>query len=330
MQHVRLGSTGLRVSRIALGTMTFGLQCDEQTSRAILDTAFEAGVTLLDTADVYPVGGTLETVGRTEEIIGRWLPGHRDQVVLATKGYGRTGPAEWDQGNSRVHLTAALDASLRRLGTDHVDLYQLHGPDPGTPIDETLETLDGFVRAGKVRYVGVSNFPAWQVARAVGRAEATRLTRPDSVQPRYNLLFRQFERELFPLAAAEGLGVLPYNPIAGGLLSGKYRSGPTPPEIGRFTLGTAADLYRRRYWHDRAFATVEALRGIADQAGLALPTMATAWVLANPVITAPIVGASSPGQLAATLAAAEVHLDDDLCQQLDDLTIEYRYGDADR
>jgi aryl-alcohol dehydrogenase-like predicted oxidoreductase len=328
---VRLGRTGLRVSRLCLGTMTFGLQCDDATSFAILDRAFAAGITFLDTADVYPSGGNLATIGRTEEIIGDWMRAgnRRDDVVLATKCFGPTGPNPWDAGNSRKHVVAALDASLRRLGTDHVDLYQLHFPDPATPIDETLGALDDLVRAGKVRYVGCSNFLAYQVARAIGRSEARGLVRFESVQPRYNLLFREFERELFPLCAEEQIAVIPYNPLAGGLLSGKHRRG-APTEGTRFTLGTAGPMYQDRYWHDREFATVEAVQTLADEAGLSLVTLATAWVLAHPVVTAPIIGASRPEQLDALLAACTVTLDPDLRERLDALTVEYRRGDAPR
>ena len=329
MQHTKLGRTGLTVSRLCLGTMTFGLQCDEDTSDAILHRAFDAGVTFIDTADVYPLGGGLDTVGRTEEIIGRWLPGRRDDVVIATKCFGPMGPNPWDMGNSRKHVMSAIDASLRRLGTDYVDLYQLHFFDGGTPIDETLGALDDLVRTGKVRYVGCSNFLAYQLARAVGRSEALGLVRFESVQPRYNLLFREFERELFPLCADERIGVIPYNPIAGGMLSGKHAPG-APTEGTRFTLGNASRTYQDRYWHDREFATVEALQALAAEAGMSLVTLAVAWVLANPVITSPIIGASRPEQLADSLAALDVTLDADLLARLDELTAEYRRGDAAR
>jgi len=329
VQHTKLGRTGLTVSRLCLGTMTFGLQCDEDTSDAILHRAFDAGVTFIDTADVYPLGGGLDTVGRTEEIIGRWLPGRRDDVVIATKCFGPMGPNPWDMGNSRKHIMSAIDASLRRLGTDYVDLYQLHFFDGGTPIDETLGALDDLVRTGKVRYVGCSNFLAYQLARAVGRSEALGLVRFESVQPRYNLLFREFERELFPLCADERIGVIPYNPIAGGMLSGKHAPG-APTEGTRFTLGNASRTYQDRYWHDREFATVDALQALAVEAGMSLVTLAVAWVLANPVITSPIIGASRPEQLADSLAALDVTLDADLLARLDELTAEYRRGDAAR
>jgi aryl-alcohol dehydrogenase-like predicted oxidoreductase len=330
MDHVHLGRTGLLVSRLCLGTMTFGLQCDEATSDAIMDAAAEAGITFFDTADVYPLGGGLDTVGRTEEIVGRWLKGRRDRVIVATKCFGRTGRAAWEQGNSRQHILSAVEASLRRLGTDYIDLYQLHGPDPGTPIDETLGALDDLVRSGKVRYVGCSNFLSYQVARALGRSEARSLVRFDSVQPRYNLLFRQIERELIPLCAEEGIGIIPYNPIAGGLLSGKHDPSAPPTNGTRFTLGNAAGNYQNRYWHDREFATVEELRKIAEREGVSMVTLSVAWMLANPAVTAPIVGASRPAQLVDSVAAVDYVMTTQLKEELDAMTQKYRLGDAAR
>ncbi|BAY89972.1 MULTISPECIES: aldo/keto reductase [unclassified Tolypothrix] len=321
-----LGKTGLTVSRLVLGTMTFGLQ--KETSRVILDTAADAGINFLDTADVYPLGGGIATAGRTEEIIGRWLKGKREHFILATKAVGKVGSAPWDQGASRKHLLDAIDASLKRLGTDYVDLYQLHSDDTSTPLDETLEALDIIVRSGKARYIGVSNFLAYRLSRALGRADVRNLTRFISIQPRYNLLFREIERELLPLAQEEGLGVIPYNPLAGGLLTGKHNLAQGPTQGTRFTLGLAAERYQDRYWRDREFNTVEELRTVADLAGLSLTTLSLAWVLANPIITAPIIGASRPEQLNDTLKAIEVKLDDNLKQKLDDITAEYRKGDA--
>jgi len=330
MDHVRLGRTGLQVSRLCLGTMTFGVQADEPTAAAILDAAAAAGITFLDTADVYPIAGTYQTNGRTEEILGRWLKGRRHDFIVATKCFGTMSERRWDRGNSRKHVLDAVDASLRRLATDYVDIYQLHGPDPETPIDETLRALDDVVRAGKARYVGCSNFLAYQVARAVGRSEALGLARFDSLQPRYNLLFREAERELLPLCREEGIGVIPYNPIAGGLLSGKHRPAAEPSGVNRFTIGKAGEIYRGRYWHEEMFDTVEQLRGLASEAGLEMVTMAVAWVLANPAVTAPIVGASRPEQLAPALAAASAALAPDLKARLDELTAQYRKGDSPR
>lgn len=330
MTTTQLGGTGLRVSRLCLGTMTFGLQTDEEVSRSILDVAAHHGVNFLDTADVYPLGGGVPTAGRTEEIVGRWLKGKREQFVVATKCVGKVGNNDWDQGASRKHIFDAIDASLRRLQTDYVDLYQLHADDPTTPLDETVQALDDIVRAGKVRYVGVSNFLAYRLALALGKADARRLTRFVSIQPRYSLLFREIERELLPLAKEEKLGVIPYNPLAGGLLTGKYDGKAPPPAGTRFTLGTAAERYQERYWHEREFSTVEALRRTVDEAGLSLTTASVAWVLAHPVITSAILGASRPEQLKETLAAAEVRLAPDLKAKLDELTHEYRRGDAAR
>lgn len=330
MRHVRLGRTGLSVSRLCLGTMTFGLQCDEAASVAILDRAAAGGITFLDTADVYPLGGGLDTVGRTEEIIGRWIEKRRHEFIIATKCFGVMGARPWDRGNSRKHVLDAIEGSLQRLRTDYVDLYQLHHPDPETPIDETLRALDDVVRAGKARYIGCSNFYAWQVARALGRSEALGVARFGSVQPRFNLLFRQIERELLPLCQEEGLGVIPYNPLAGGFLSGKHRREAGPTAGTRFTLGSAARRYQKRYWHEREFNTIEALRPLAAEAGLSLARLAVAWVLAHPAITAPIVGASRPEQLDDVLPAVEKELDAGLKARLDELTREYRWGDDPR
>ena len=327
----RLGRTGLTVSRLALGTMTFGLQTDEAISQQILDKATGAGINFLDTADVYPLGGTLETAGRTEEIIGRWLKTKgRGNYVLATKAVGKMGPHAWDQGASRKHLLDAIDASLKRLQTDHVDLYQLHSDDRDTPLDESLEALDVIVKSGRARYIGVSNFLAYRLARALGRADLKGLSRYVCVQPRYSLLFREIERELLPLCDEEGLGVIPYNPLAGGLLSGKYKADAKPEQNTRFTLGTAGGMYQDRYWSERSFDTVARLQAVADEAGVPLATLSVAWVMADARITAPLLGASKPEQLDATLAAADYKLDPALKKRLDELTAEYRKGDAPR
>ena len=310
--------------------MTFGLQVDEATSRTILDRAAEGGITFIDTADGYPLGGDLSTAGRTEEIVGRWLSGRRDDYVVATKCFVPMGPRPWHAGNSRRHVLDAIDASLRRLDTDYIDLYQLHFDDPGVPLDETLGALDDIVRAGKVRYLGCSNFLAYRLALALGRSDSLGISRFVSVQPRYNLLFREFERELFPLCLETGVGVIPYNPIAGGLLSGKHNLDQGPAAGTRFSLGNAAQTYQDRYWKDREFETVAALGALAAEAGIALPTLAVAWTLLHPAITSPIIGASRPDQLDATLAAVDVSLDVDLVARLDALTRVYRQGDAAR
>ncbi len=332
MQYQKFGHTGLNVSRLCLGTMTFGLQTSEDVSRTILDTAADAGVNFIDTADVYPLGGDETQAGHTEEIVGRWLAGRRERFIIATKAALKVGVSPWDQGASRKHLLDAIDASLRRLRTDYVDLYQLHIDDPETPLDETLEALDIIVRSGKARYIGVSNFLAYRLARALGRADVLRVARFVSVQPRYNLLFRQIERELLPLAGEERLAVIPYNPLAGGLLTGKHRHDTAPP-AGRFsadTVGKAGAMYQQRYWHEREFQTIDTLRKLAETSGESLTKLSVAWVLANPRVTSAILGASRPEQLSETLAAADFTLDAQLKASLDDATIEYRWGDAAR
>jgi len=331
MRHTKFGRTGLRVSQLCLGTMTFGLQCDEPQSHAILDAAAEGGIDFLDTADVYPLGGGRTTAGRTEEIVGAWLKGKRHSYIVATKCVGQMGPKPWDQGMSRKHILDAIEASLKRLQTDYVDVYQLHSYDPSTPIDEALEALDTVVKSGKARYVGVSNWMAHRVAQALGRSELKGLARIDSLQPRYNLLFRTFERDLLPLCEEEGIAVIPYNPIAGGLLSGKHDRTAAPPEGGRFQLGNAGARYQERYWHEAEFDTVDALKGLSNEAGMSMATMAVSWVMANPAITAPIVGASRPEQLKDSLDAAERGpMPEDLKAKLDEMTHVWRAVDAER
>jgi aryl-alcohol dehydrogenase-like predicted oxidoreductase len=331
VRHVAFGRTGLQVSRLCLGTMTFGVQCDEKASFAILDASAQAGIDFLDTADVYPMGGSLETVGRTEEIIGKWLRGRREQFVVATKCVGRMGSKPWQQGASRRHVLEAIDASLKRLGTDYVDLYQLHSDDQSTPLDESLAALDAVVRSGKARYVGCSNFLAYRLARALGRSEALGLAKFVSVQPRYNLLFRQIERELLPLCLEDRIAVIPYNPLAGGFLTGKHRGTSQPAQGTRFALpGTAAKMYSDRYWHERQFEMVEQLAKLAAEAGVELATLAVAWTLAHPAITSPIIGASKPEQLKASVAAVDYALPADLKKRLDEMTAGFRMGDAAR
>jgi aryl-alcohol dehydrogenase (NADP+) len=289
--------------------MTFGYQCDEKTSCAIMDKAAEKGVNFIDTADVYPVPPSPETAGRTEEFIGRWLKGKRRRYVLATKCRMKVGQEVNDEGLSRRHIFDAVDASLRRLQTDFIDLYQVHSPDPETPLEETLRALEDVVRAGKVRYLGCSNFPAWQVALALGISGKHDWSRFDCVQPRYNLLFRDIEAELLPLCRDQGLGVIPYNPLAGGFLTGRYQDLGAPPEGTRFSLGKTGELYRERYWQEAQLNAVHDLKKVVADRGKSLTQVAVAWVLAQPGISAAIVGASKPQQLEDSLAAVNVKLE---------------------
>lgn len=309
MKTRRMGRTGLKVSEICLGTMTFGHQCDERTSFAILDKAAAHGVTFLDTADVYPVPPSPDTAGRTEEIVGKWLEGKREDFVVATKCRMRVGRGPNDEGLSRKHILKAAEDSLRRLRTDYIDLYQPHSPDSDTPIEETLAALDRLVQDGKVRYLGCSNYPAWQVALALGVSERRGLARFDCVQPRYNILYREIESELLPLCRSQGMGVIAYNPLAGGFLSGKYQSRQPPAEGTRFTLGKTGDLYRERYWQQAQFEAVEELKRFFAPRGKSLVQVAVAWILAQPGITSAIVGASKPEQLDESLKAVDLALD---------------------
>ncbi|WP_342627921.1 aldo/keto reductase [Nguyenibacter vanlangensis] len=325
MQFRKLGGTGLQVSRLCIGTGTFGKQTDEAEAFRVLDAAADAGVNFIDTADIYPGVMELAEVGRAEEITGRWLKDRRGQFIIGTKAGWPMGPFPWDQGCSRKHLLSAIDESLRRLNTDYIDLYQLHRDDADTPLDETVEALDIIVRSGKARYIGVSNFLAYRLARAIGRQDMLRLARFVSVQPRYNLLTRDIERELLPLAKEENIAVIPFNPLAGGLLTGKYKRDDNP-EQGRFSaeVGRFGAMYRDRYWHQREFDTIDELRSLADGQNTSMPTMAIAWILANPTITSVILGASRTAQLTDTLAAVDYDLSPNLKAEFDALTEAYR------
>ena len=290
--------------------MTFGLQTDPHESAMIMDTADELGIDFIDVADVYPVGGTLETAGRTEEIVGNWLAGRRERFTLATKVYNPMGPGPNDAGNSRRHVIAACDASLRRLKTDYIDLYYIHRWDPETPIDETLSAFDDLRRAGKIRYAGCSNIAAWQMMEALWSADARGTIRFDAVQPRYNLLYRSIESELLPAASANGVGAIVFNPLAGGVLTGKYRRGETPREGTRFTLGNAAKLYQARYWQDEQLDVVERLSADLASRGRNITHVALRWVLDQPGVTAAIVGASRAAQLRDSLQGVDLTLDE--------------------
>ena len=311
MKTNRLGRTGLKVSEICLGTMTFGGSADEATSFAIMDTADAAGVNFFDTADVYPLGTGWEGAGATEEIVGRWIKarGARDRIVLATKARGKMGPNPNDEGLNRKHLMRAVENSLRRLQTDYIDLYQVHSPDLETPIEETLEALSNMVRQGYVRYIGCSNFPAWQLGEALWASDKQGFARFDSAQPRYNLLFRMIEDELVPLCRSQGVGIIAYNPLAGGMLTGRYKE-RIIAEGNRFALpGGSGELYRKRYWNEAVFEAVEAMVKYLEPRGKSLTHTALAWVLAQPGISSAIVGASKPEQLQDSLKALEVQLE---------------------
>ncbi len=314
MRIKQLGESGLRVTEICLGTMTFGNQCDERTSFEIMDVADAHGVNFFDTANVYPIGKNWECAGATETIIGNWLKERkaRGRIVLATKCRGAMGPTPNDEGLSRKHIIDACDASLRRLQTDYIDLYQPHFPDSSVPIEETLRALDDLVRAGKVRYLGCSNYPAWQLADAIWTSRMHGLARFVSAQPRYNILFRMIEDEILPLCKQHGVGVIVYNPLAGGMLTGRYRIMHQVEQGTRFALGNnSGQLYQKRYWKDDVFEAVDKLSVFFESRAKSLTHAALAWVLRQDGITSAILGASKPAQLEDSLKGVETRLDDE-------------------
>src|SRR4029077_13227328 len=276
MEGVRVGRSGLQVSRMCLGTMIFGSQRDQPEAFAIMDMAAELGIDFIDVADVYPVPPSPETWGRTEEIVGAWLQGKRDGFVVATKCVNRVGPGRNGSGGSRKHVIAACEASLRRLKTDRVDLYYLHHSRPDAPMDETCEALDRLVRDGKVLYIGVSNFEAWQVAMAMEAIAKSNLAHIAVLQPRYNLLNRPYERDLLPLARASGMGVVPYNHLGAALRTGKYKRGEDPPAESRFAQGDYGKMYQGRYWNDRMFDVSETVGALGRQHGCTPAQLAVA------------------------------------------------------
>ena len=299
--------------------MALAGQADEQSSFAILDAAWDGGIRFLDTADCYPVPLELETGGRTESLLGRWMAErqNRGDLVLATKAYFAMGKLPVHRGNSRLHLRKACEASLRRLQTDYIDLYLCLGGDETAPVAETIDALEGLRREGKILYAGISNVRVPEMTAALIEAGRLGVTGFDGLQPRYNLLYRELEDSLFPLARSQGLGIMVYNPLAGGLLTGKHRPGAAPAGGTRFTLGSTGDTYRARYWHDRLLTESARLHGVAAQHGVSLVTAAIAWTLANPDISSTIIGVSRPVQLADQLRATEVTLPAELQKELD-------------
>jgi len=329
MEYRTLGRSGCVVSTLALGTMTFGSETDEATAWVQLDRFVEVGGTLVDTADVY-------SAGASEEIVGRWLAARskdvRRQVVLATKGRFPTGAGTNDAGLSRRHLTWALDDSLRRLGVEAIDLYQVHAHDPLTPIEETLRFLDDAIRAGKIHYAGLSNFTAWQLQKAVDVADARNLARPVTLQPQYNLLVREIEWEIIPACSAEGLGVLPWSPLGGGWLTGKYRRDERPKGATRLgeNPNRGVEAYDRRSRVERTWDVIAALHQIAEARGASMAQVALAWLVDRPAVTSVILGARNLDHLEDNLGAADLHLSAAETEQLDTASdpgaADYPYG----
>ena len=306
MEHRRLGSSGLEVSVVGLGTNTFGRNVDLKRAETVIRKAVDLGINMIDTANGY--GDTL-----AEEYIGKSVKGIRDQVVLATKVSGTMGSGPNRGGTSRKHIADEVENSLARLDTDYIDLYQIHGPHPETPIEETLRTLDDLVRQGKVRYIGSSNFPAWQLAQAMEVSSSMHLEHFVSEQPQYNMLDREVERELVPCCASYGVGILPYYPLASGFLTGKYRRGQAPAEGTR--LAAITDLADDRLTTAN-FDILEALESFAAERGRSILELAFAWLLANPVVSSVIAGATRPEQMEANAKGADWRLTPDDMQTL--------------
>lgn len=317
MEYRRLGRTGLQVSELCLGTMTFRWTSTEEESFQVLDAAFAAGINFLDTADAYSRWAPGNPGGVAESIIGKWMKSNpRDEIVLATKVREQMGTGPNDQGLSRAHILSGIEASLRRLQTDYVDLYQAHWPDDGTPLEETIRAFDDLVHQGKVRYIGCSNYPAWQVAMSLGISMTHGLSRFDSVQPHYNLIWRsEFERELMPLCSRDRIGVIPYSPLQGGFLTGKYGRGKQIPKGSR---GEKNERVRAWLKDDRALDLLDRLEDVSKSHGWTMIQGALAWMLTNQVITSAIIGADNIGQLNDSLKAAGCRLSQDEKKLLDE------------
>lgn len=320
--HTRnMGRTGLKVSAICLGAMNFGWSADEATSFSILDAALAAGINFIDSADIYSYWIAGNKGGESETIIGKWLRGKdRRDVVLATKVRGPMWAGANGQGLSRVHIMQAVEDSLRRLQTDYIDLYQVHYPDDDTPLDETMAALDALVQSGKVRYLGASNYPAWLLMKSLWVSDAHGYARFDCIQPHYSLLNRdEFERELRPACTDQGIGVIPYSPLAAGFLTGKYQRDNRQADSARQESG----LIKRLLGDERAFDVLDAVREIAAERGVPMAHVALAWQLAQPVITAPIIGARTLAQLHDLIGALNVALGADEIERLNAVSAGY-------
>lgn len=319
MEYRRLGRSGLHVSELCLGTMTFGWTTDEGNSYRILNASYEGGINFIDTADIYSRWAPGNAGGVAETLIGNWLRGKpRDEIVIATKVRGRMGTGPNDEGLSRAHIMSAVEASLRRLRTDYIDLYQPHWDDEDTPLEETLRAMDDLVHQGKVRYLGVSNYSAWRVEKLLWVSDTHNLERIVSVQPHYNLVWRsEFEREMRELCQKEGLGVIPYSPLQQGFLTGKYRKGRPIPSGAR---GEGNDRMTRFLSDERNGELLDIMDEIARVHGKTTSQVAIAWLLAQPAVTSPIVGANNVDQLSELFGSLDLSLSANEMQSLDELT----------
>ena len=319
MEYRKLGATGLKVSEICFGTATFGWHTDEPEAHRMLDMFLEHGANFVDTADYYSAWAEGSYAGRSEEIIGQWFKnsGKRHQTILATKVCSPVGPLPNDRGLSRRHIMDAVEASLKRLKTDFIDLYQTHAMDNETDIEETMRALDDLVRQGKIRYAGCSNYTAWRLCKALWASDKQGLARFECVQPYYNLIDRaDFERELADLVGVERLAVIPYSPQAMGFLTGKHRGRDSAPEDTRGTI----DPRMQSYFTERNFELLDEMEKIGEQHGKSIAQISLAWILTNPLITAPIVGARNCEQLAESVGAAGCRLSSEEMERLNELT----------
>ena len=309
MKHLPMGRTGVKVSAIGLGTNAFGSRAERATSIAILHRAIDVGVNLIDTANIY-------SQTASETIIGEGLKGRRHQALLATKGGMKTGEGPNDGGSSRYHLVRELEGSLRRLQTDYVDLYQIHTWDADTPLEDTLRTLDDMVRSGKVRYIGTSNYTAWQLTKALWASDRRGFVRFETVQPDYSLAKREVERELVPLCRDQGIGLIAYFPLAGGILTGKYRKGQAPPKGSR---ALTQPQFSKRI-SDQTLRLAEDVAAVASELHCTPGQLALAWLIRQPAVCSAIAGATSVAQLEENLGALEVNLSDEVLSRLDEIS----------
>ena len=317
MQYKQMGRTGLKVSAMSIGTMFFGTQVNEEEAIKTLDLAFDKGINMFDTADAYGLG-------KSEEIVGKAIKNKRASVVLATKIGHRSGRGPNDSGLSREHIIQGVEVSLKRLGTDYIDIYYAHTPDYATPIEETLRAFDQLVRQGKVRYVACSNIRAWQLTKSLWVSDKNNLARYDCIQSVYNLLTRDVEYELLPCCAAEGVGVTVFNPLAAGFLTGKYDPSQPPPTDNRFGRERTGKREQELYWSPANFKAVAELKKIAEDHGRSLVQFALAWIINNPVVSSAIVGASSAKQLEDNVKAVDIKLTDEEKKACDEVWKELR------
>ncbi|MXY46730.1 MAG: aldo/keto reductase [Chloroflexi bacterium] len=312
MEYVRLGRSGMKVSRVCVGTNMFGAgYVDDDRAESVIDAAFDAGINFIDTADAY-------NSGHSEVVVGRAVRSHRHDFVVATKGFIATGPGPNDVGLSRKHLIDAVNASLTRLKSDYIDLYQVHYFDPDPPPEETLKTLDDMVRQGKIRYIGCSNFAAWQLMRALWVSDRDGFERFESVQPEYNLAKRDIEGELFDACANQNVGIIPYQIFMGGVLTGRYSADSPPPDDSHMA-SRHAQRAKDTYWNERTFKMVDVLKDAAAELSVSVPQLLIAWTLSRPQITSVIVGASRPEQAKGNAAAVSIDLPEEIVARLDSL-----------